>query len=363
MYYYTMCYFTCIFYAVVRQICMLFIDNKDSIFCIVYLIQFCLFLIVSWNAFDVALMFILHEFVLINEPYQLLTWIALWGMIKAYWFNLKSKTRTHRRLKWLKWAPTLTRQHKARVLINLLTEVLWGHQYFVETEEQKLWNKIDISTCAWGGTCVWDLHTRWLEWLSLISQRLGVGKTKPFDAQVEILGNTHSNKKSSFIFHIEVFSNAAGHNIDRPRSSPGPYQTGTDCPGSLWQLSHWTVLSPVSTRSCEHKLHGPQHPIPCPLPSPPTPSPIPLPTLTKYYNNDPNLRNLLSSDRIINKMMLAALWKKKKTHSSDECQSELRRCVKARRGGRPGLPVPNSPYGVCGHKATLNELDECQTRL
>ena len=24
------------------------------------------------------------------------------------------------------------------------------------------------------------------------------------------------------------------------------------------------------------------------------------------------------------------------------------------RGGRPGLPVPNSLYGLCGHKATLN---------
>ena len=24
------------------------------------------------------------------------------------------------------------------------------------------------------------------------------------------------------------------------------------------------------------------------------------------------------------------------------------------RGGRPGLPVPNSPYGVCGRKAVLN---------
>ena len=24
------------------------------------------------------------------------------------------------------------------------------------------------------------------------------------------------------------------------------------------------------------------------------------------------------------------------------------------RGGRPGLPVPNSPYDVCGCKATLN---------
>jgi len=25
-----------------------------------------------------------------------------------------------------------------------------------------------------------------------------------------------------------------------------------------------------------------------------------------------------------------------------------------RRGGRPGLSVPNSPYGLCGRKATLN---------
>ena len=24
------------------------------------------------------------------------------------------------------------------------------------------------------------------------------------------------------------------------------------------------------------------------------------------------------------------------------------------RGGRPGLPVPDSPYGLCGRKATLN---------
>ena len=24
------------------------------------------------------------------------------------------------------------------------------------------------------------------------------------------------------------------------------------------------------------------------------------------------------------------------------------------RGGRPGLPVPNSPYSLCGRKATLN---------
>ena len=24
------------------------------------------------------------------------------------------------------------------------------------------------------------------------------------------------------------------------------------------------------------------------------------------------------------------------------------------RGGRPGLPIPNSPYGLCGRKVTLN---------
>ena len=32
------------------------------------------------------------------------------------------------------------------------------------------------------------------------------------------------------------------------------------------------------------------------------------------------------------------------------------------RGGRPGLPVPNSPYGLCGRNATLNdtELRSCE---
>ena len=34
------------------------------------------------------------------------------------------------------------------------------------------------------------------------------------------------------------------------------------------------------------------------------------------------------------------------------------------RGGRPGLPVPNSPYGLCGRKATLkNRAEEfCEGR-
>ena len=25
------------------------------------------------------------------------------------------------------------------------------------------------------------------------------------------------------------------------------------------------------------------------------------------------------------------------------------------RGGRPGLPLPDIPYGLCGHKSSLNE--------
>ena len=34
-----------------------------------------------------------------------------------------------------------------------------------------------------------------------------------------------------------------------------------------------------------------------------------------------------------------------------------------RRGGRPGLPVPNSPYGLCGRKATLNLNSEKRTSV
>ena len=34
------------------------------------------------------------------------------------------------------------------------------------------------------------------------------------------------------------------------------------------------------------------------------------------------------------------------------------------RGGRPGLPVSNSPYGLCGRNATLNEQSSklCKSR-
>ena len=39
------------------------------------------------------------------------------------------------------------------------------------------------------------------------------------------------------------------------------------------------------------------------------------------------------------------LKKKSGARAQELCES---------RGGRPGLPVPNSPYGLCGRKATLN---------
>ena len=32
------------------------------------------------------------------------------------------------------------------------------------------------------------------------------------------------------------------------------------------------------------------------------------------------------------------------------------------RGGRPGLPVPNSPYGLRGRKTTLNSLNSSSNR-
>ena len=40
--------------------------------------------------------------------------------------------------------------------------------------------------------------------------------------------------------------------------------------------------------------------------------------------------------------------------SSPEADAVRAQEVCESRGGRPGLPVPNSPYGLCGRKATLN---------
>ena len=42
-----------------------------------------------------------------------------------------------------------------------------------------------------------------------------------------------------------------------------------------------------------------------------------------------------------------------KQHRNRTSLSELRSCVKVR-GGCPGLPVPNSPHGLCGFEAALN---------
>ena len=42
----------------------------------------------------------------------------------------------------------------------------------------------------------------------------------------------------------------------------------------------------------------------------------------------------------------ASFKKKKQVRAQELCE---------RRGGRPGLPVPNSPYGLCGRKVTLNQ--------
>ena len=47
-----------------------------------------------------------------------------------------------------------------------------------------------------------------------------------------------------------------------------------------------------------------------------------------------------------------------KRHSEDDRNRAQELCE--RRGGHPGLPVPNSPYGLCGRKATLKLL--CENR-
>ena len=40
-----------------------------------------------------------------------------------------------------------------------------------------------------------------------------------------------------------------------------------------------------------------------------------------------------------------------------EAETEKDRAVCESRGGHNGLPVPNSPYGLCGGKTTLNLSD------
>ena len=50
-----------------------------------------------------------------------------------------------------------------------------------------------------------------------------------------------------------------------------------------------------------------------------------------------------------------------KQHKEEE-EEEKELCKS--RGGRPGLTVPNSPYGPCGHKATEEEEEKelCKSR-
>ena len=52
-----------------------------------------------------------------------------------------------------------------------------------------------------------------------------------------------------------------------------------------------------------------------------------------------------------------------KLHSTRTGQCHNFGAVCEGRGGRPGLPpVPNSPYGLCGRKATLNSTGSQQSR-
>ena len=62
-----------------------------------------------------------------------------------------------------------------------------------------------------------------------------------------------------------------------------------------------------------------------------TPSPLSSVFLDPYFQNSTIRDNRISASV--------------KSRAQKVCES---------RGGRPGLPVPNSPYGLCGRKATLN---------
>ena len=80
-----------------------------------------------------------------------------------------------------------------------------------------------------------------------------------------------------------------------------------------------------------------------------------MPTLTKCYNNDLNLCSLLSSDRIITKMTLAALWKKQKKKKKKTTCSNVRNSSKGIEytKGVPLLSIQTSGLGVYGGKNLL----------
>ena len=77
--------------------------------------------------------------------------------------------------------------------------------------------------------------------------------------------------------------------------------------------------------------------LPPPSPTPP-PSPAPLPP-------GPHQAPFVSPSLISRMVSVDVMYRVSDNRAQELCES---------RGGRPGLPVPNSHYGLCGRKATLN---------
>ena len=87
-----------------------------------------------------------------------------------------------------------------------------------------------------------------------------------------------------------------------------------------------------------------------PLPPPPPPHPPPPPELWGCVKMEVAVLDSLVSNSPVDVKQHWTWTQKLRVRQPCEC-----------RGGRPGLPVPNSPYGLCGHKATLNLNSETQT--
>ena len=87
--YYTVWYFTGKFYAVVRQISMLFIDSKDSVFC------------VSWVATNARDVFTANRFTpLLTEINAVVNWyIVAYSIVSAVWSFATYNIIFHRALK------------------------------------------------------------------------------------------------------------------------------------------------------------------------------------------------------------------------------------------------------------------------
>ena len=67
---------------------------------------------------------------------------------------------------------------------------------------------------------------------------------------------------------------------------------------------------------------------------------------------------VLGSSSLINLMVAVDVKQHNSSSSSTTRAQELRES----RGGRPGLLVPNSPYGLCGRKAALNGQGRSELR-